>query len=135
MRTFPNATYIAAELSLLEWEMFAKNKARRPHSLRAAQELTKLHGLCFEGRNDFALQRKEGMEEKRDKTMIKTGLQKSQKYPGMFGYLQYQKLGITFFPFMTKTQKAKNLHFLILHMCLAVYAELFRHVKASLLRI
>lgn len=43
------------------------------------------------------------MEEKRDKTMIKTGLQKSQKYPAMFGYLQYQKLGITFFPFMTKT--------------------------------
>lgn len=63
MRTFPNATYIAAELSLLEWEMFAKNKARRYHSLRAVQELTKLYGLCFEGRNDFALQRKEGMEE------------------------------------------------------------------------
>lgn len=89
MRTFPAATYTAAELSLLEWEMLAKNKARRPHSLCVAQGLTKLYGLCFEGRNDFALQRKEGMEEKRDKTMIKTGLQKSQKYLGMFAYLQY----------------------------------------------
>lgn len=67
--------------------------------------------------------------------MIKTGLQKSQKYPGMFAYLQYQKLGIIFFPFMTKTQTAKNPHFSILLMCLAMYAELFRHVNASLLRI
>lgn len=78
---------------------------------------------------------REKREWKRDKTMIKTGLQKSQKYPAMFAYLQYQKVGITFFPFMTKTQKAKNLHFLILHMCLAMYAELFRHVIVSLLRI
>lgn len=67
--------------------------------------------------------------------MVKTGLQKSQKYPGIFAYLQYQKLGIIFFPFMTKTRTAKNLHFSILHMCLAKYAELFRHIKASLLRI
>jgi len=119
---FPAATYIAAELSLLEWEMFAKYKARRPHLSRAAQELTKLYGLCFEGWNDFALQRKERMEEKRHKTMIKTGLQNSQKYPDIFAYLQYQKLGIIIFPFMTKTQTAKNLHFSVLHMCLAMYA-------------
>lgn len=49
--------------------------------LRAAQVLTKLHGLCFESRNDFALQRKERMEEKRAKTKIKTGLEKKPKMP------------------------------------------------------
>lgn len=76
-----NATNTADELSLLEWEMFAKNKVRRPHLLRAAQVLTKLHGLCFESRNDFALQRKERMEEKRAKTKIKTGLEKKPKMP------------------------------------------------------
>lgn len=43
-----NATNIADELSLPGWEMCAKNKMRRPHLLRAAQVLTKLHGLCFE---------------------------------------------------------------------------------------
>lgn len=61
MKTFPKTTYTAAELSLLEWEIFAKDRARRLHSLRGAQEIAKLYGLCFEGRNDFALQRKEGM--------------------------------------------------------------------------
>lgn len=61
IKTFPKATHTAAELSLLEWEIFAKAKARRSHSLRTAQELAKLYGLCFEARNDFALQRKEGM--------------------------------------------------------------------------
>lgn len=47
-------------------------------------------------------------EWKRDKTMIKTGLQKSQKYPGMFAYLQYQKLGIIFFTFMTKSRQQRT---------------------------
>lgn len=89
--------------------------------LRVAQELTKLYGLCFEGRNDFALQKKEGMEEKRDKTMIKTGLQKSQKYPGMFAYLQYQKLGIIFFPFMTKTQTCISQFYICAWQCMQSY--------------
>lgn len=53
----------------------------------------------------------------------------------MFPYLQYPKIGIIFFPFMIRTQNAKNLHFSILHMCLAMYAELFSHVKTSLLKI
>lgn len=43
-----NITNMADELSLLGWEMCAKNKVRRHHLLRAAQVLTKLHGLCFE---------------------------------------------------------------------------------------
>lgn len=66
--------------------------------------------------------------------MIKTKLSK-KKYPWIFPYLQYPKIGIIFFPFMIKAQTAKNLHFSILRMCLAMYAELYSHVKTSLLKI
>lgn len=53
----------------------------------------------------------------------------------MFFYLLYLMLSVIFLPFMTTKQTVKNLHWSLLHMCLAMYAELYRHVKISLLKI
>lgn len=69
------------------------------------------------------------MEEKRDKTKIKTGSEKKPKMPRYFCLLSVPEAGYHLFSFMTKTQTAKSPHFSILRMCL------FRHVKTSLLRI
>lgn len=136
MGTFPNVFFIVSELIFQNVRCSLRTQ-QGDLTHKELLELTELYSWSFEQSNDFSLgkKKKKGNGRKKGKqAQRKKNPQKTTTWACFF-YLQYLKLSVIFLPFMTTKQTAKNLHFSLLHMCLAMYADLYRHVKISLLKI